>query len=127
MSYLDKHPAGAVPPNRRAKFLEFLTGFAGWFALFSLLWTFAGALGEGSIAQTSTTCLFAPSGVDMLIAVWLILARKWSALAGFLTAFIVNGIGLFVVAVLGYFPGGFNLPALVMHLPFYFPLMLPVP
>ena len=127
MSYLDKHPAGAPPKKRLTKFLEFLTGFAGFFALYSLLWTFAGALGEGSIAQGSTTCLFAPSGIDMLIAVGLIATKKWSALTGFVAAFIVNGIGLFVVAVLGYFPGGFNLPALVMHIPFYFPLMVPVP
>jgi hypothetical protein len=56
MSYLDKHPAGVIPRTRRTKFLEFLTGFAGWFALYSLLWTFAGALGEGSIGQNSTLC-----------------------------------------------------------------------
>jgi len=127
MSYLDAHPAGAPPKKRSAKFLEFLTGLAGWFALFSLIWAFAGALGEGSLARNSMTCLFAPSGLDMLVAVWLIITKKWSALTGFVTAFLLNGIGLFVVAVLGYFPGGFNLPALVMHLPFYFPLMTPVP
>jgi hypothetical protein len=127
MSYLDKHPAGDLPRSRRTRLLEFLTGFAGWFALFSLIWAFAGALGEASLAQNSALCLFAPGGLDMLVAVGLIAARKWHALAGFVAAFLVNGLGLFLVAAVGYFPGGFNLAALVLHIPFYFPLTAPLP
>lgn len=127
MSYLDKHPAGDLPRSRRARLLEFLTGFAGWFALFSLAWTLANAISEASLAQNSTLCLFAPSGLDMLVAVGLIAARKWHALTGFVAAFLVNGLGLFLVALAGFFPGGFNLAALVLHIPFYFPLTAPLP
>lgn len=125
MSYLDRHPAGALPKPVRARILEFLTGFVGWFALFSLAWTFAAALGQPALAQNSALCLFAPGGLDMIIVIALIAAKKWHALSGFVAAFLVNGVGLFLVAVAGYLPGGFNLPALVLHIPFYFALMTP--
>ncbi len=127
MSYLDRHPAGAPPRPRRARLLEFLTGFAGWFALFSLAWTFAAALGQSALAQNSALCLFAPGGLDMLIAIVLVAAKKRHALSGFIAAFLVNGLGLFIVALAGYLPGGFNLAALVLHIPFYFPLTAPLP
>ncbi|MBN2387352.1 MAG: hypothetical protein JXB85_10050 [Anaerolineales bacterium] len=127
MSYLDKHPAGDLSRNRRTKTLEFLTGFAGWFALFSMVWTFAGVLGADSATQTNTLCLFGPGGIDMMIAVGLIGGRKWSALTGFAAAFLVNGLGLFIAAVLGFIPGNFNLAALVLHIPFFFPLLAPIP
>ncbi|MEZ0395516.1 MAG: hypothetical protein ABWK53_03665 [Anaerolineales bacterium] len=125
MSYLDRHPAGTPPLPRRARVLEFLTGFAGWFALFSVAWSLAAALGQASLAQNSALCLLAPGGLDMLVAVALIASKRWHALSGFVAAFLVNGFGLFIAAVTGFLPGGFNLAALVMHIPFYFPFMTP--